>query len=271
MSVALRSQSSDLRSFLRNQGRREDAQIVKMTATRSLVKMTATRSLRLRKQQPRYRRQRAVRTTISTFAASAAEGGCSSVAMCARTPTTLRAWVAMRHQRTRTRNRRGGAPRVSVFPRQQRSTGPALASTAATSPHAQPLQPGVRVWAKYLASDPAMRRRYGPTRWYMGTIHASNADGTYAVAYDDGDFEASVLPKYIRHSPQAIQDASGTGEGLAAMVAEADRREPAGGGGSGGVCGGRRQRHGRSASTGSGHSSNMGRAGLVRGASTTSV
>ena len=51
MSVALRSQSSDLRSFLRNQGRREDAQIVKMTATRSLVKMTATRSLRLRKQQ----------------------------------------------------------------------------------------------------------------------------------------------------------------------------------------------------------------------------
>ena len=113
-------------------------------------------------------------------------------------------------------------------------TGPALASTAATSPHAQPLQPGVRVWAKYLASDPAMRRRYGPTRWYMGTIHASNADGTDAVAYDDGDFEASVLPKYIRHSPQAIQDASGTGEGLAAMVAEADRREPAGGGGSGG-------------------------------------
>ena len=93
---------------------------------------------------------------------------------------------------------------------------------------------GVRVWAKYLASDPAMRRRYRPTRWYMGTIHASNADGTYAVAYDDGDFEASVLPKYIRHSPQAIQDASGTGEGLAAMVAEADRREPAGGGGSGG-------------------------------------
>jgi hypothetical protein len=124
-------------------------------------------------------------------------------------------------------------PCKRVTTRQQRLTtdgkrctgsGSALARAAAHSPDAQPLRPGVKVKAKYLASDPAMRRRYGPGRWYEGTIHAVNADGTYSVAYDDGDHEEGVQRKYI----QLMTDASSAGKPRDPAAAEVGRRENAG-------------------------------------------
>ena len=66
------------------------------------------------------------------------------------------------------------------------------------------LQPGLRVKARYLASNADVRpnrqersRGSGAGRWYEGTIYAVNEDGTCAVKYDDGDFEPVVYAKYI--------------------------------------------------------------------------
>ena len=127
-----------------------------------------------------------------------------------------------------------GKPRLATQEKGGAGSGSALASFATTSPDAQPLRPGVRVKAKYLASDPAIRpsgaersRGYGPGRWYEGTVHAVNADGTYAVAYDDGDFEASVQCEYIQ---VVITDASAAVDALGAVAVEADRRQSAGSG-----------------------------------------
>ena len=41
----------------------------------------------------------------------------------------------------------------------------------------------------------------GEEDWYPGTVAAVNADGTYRVAYDDGDEEDSVAPEYVRLRP----------------------------------------------------------------------
>jgi len=38
----------------------------------------------------------------------------------------------------------------------------------------------------------------GEEDWYPGSVKAVNADGTYQVAYDDGDEEDSVAPEYVR-------------------------------------------------------------------------
>ena len=39
--------------------------------------------------------------------------------------------------------------------------------------------------------------------WYPGMVSAVNADGTYRVAYDDGDEEDSVAPEYVRLRPSS--------------------------------------------------------------------
>ena len=41
----------------------------------------------------------------------------------------------------------------------------------------------------------------GEEDWYPGTVKAVNADGTYQIAYDDGDEEDSVAPEYVRLRP----------------------------------------------------------------------
>ena len=43
----------------------------------------------------------------------------------------------------------------------------------------------------------------GEEDWYPGTVKAVNADGTYQIAYDDGDEEDSVAPEYVRLRPAA--------------------------------------------------------------------
>ena len=41
----------------------------------------------------------------------------------------------------------------------------------------------------------------GEEDWYPGSVKAVNADGTYQIAYDDGDEEDSVAPEYVRLRP----------------------------------------------------------------------
>ena len=46
----------------------------------------------------------------------------------------------------------------------------------------------------------------GRSRWFFGTVRAFNADGTYAIDYDDGDAEDAVLPAHVKlvtKSPKA--------------------------------------------------------------------
>jgi hypothetical protein len=38
----------------------------------------------------------------------------------------------------------------------------------------------------------------GKKEWYPGLVHCQNADGTYAIDYDDGDFEDSVAKELMR-------------------------------------------------------------------------
>jgi len=48
---------------------------------------------------------------------------------------------------------------------------------------------------------PVEARFGGEEDWYPGTVKAVNADGTYQIAYDDGDEEDSVAPEYVRLRP----------------------------------------------------------------------
>jgi hypothetical protein len=43
-------------------------------------------------------------------------------------------------------------------------------------------------------------------KYYAGRVEIANADGTFAVRYDDGDFEASVLPGDIKPHASAEYD-----------------------------------------------------------------
>jgi hypothetical protein len=58
----------------------------------------------------------------------------------------------------------------------------------------QQIAVGERVLARYMA------RTYGPslTKWYRGTTTKAHADGSFDIAYDDGDAESRVPPHYIR-------------------------------------------------------------------------
>jgi len=43
----------------------------------------------------------------------------------------------------------------------------------------------------------------GEEDWYPGSVKAVNGDGTYQIAYDDGDEEDSVAPEYVRLRPSS--------------------------------------------------------------------
>ena len=49
--------------------------------------------------------------------------------------------------------------------------------------------------------DRVLARFKGRARWYPGIVCAANADGTFAVDYDDGDKEEHVLEQHIRPRP----------------------------------------------------------------------
>ena len=64
-------------------------------------------------------------------------------------------------------------------------------SLPAPTPTGSPLSSlsvGQRVRAKFL----------GRTRWYSGEVRCVNADGTYAIDYEDGDSEEAVNPKHVK-------------------------------------------------------------------------
>ena len=65
-------------------------------------------------------------------------------------------------------------------------------SAAASQPWAVAL--GAPLRARYLASS---RGSFG-TKWYSGVATAVHADGSVDVAYDDGDAEVRVQPKFIK-------------------------------------------------------------------------
>ena len=46
--------------------------------------------------------------------------------------------------------------------------------------------------------DRVLARFKGRARWYPGVVCAANADGTFAIDYDDGDQEKHVLGRHIR-------------------------------------------------------------------------
>ena len=50
-----------------------------------------------------------------------------------------------------------------------------------------------------LATGAPVEARFGGEEdWYPGTVRARNADGSYALLYDDGDEAASVAPEHVR-------------------------------------------------------------------------
>ena len=61
---------------------------------------------------------------------------------------------------------------------------------------------GSAVRARFGASD------FGPagTRWFAGVVTSANDDGTFAVQYNDGDYEDSVLPEYIQSINEEEED-----------------------------------------------------------------
>ena len=70
------------------------------------------------------------------------------------------------------------------------------AERAARSPAARPevkVEVGMRCRAKYLASS-----LYPGVGWYYGVVDGVNEDGTYAVRYDDGDFETGIKKRFLK-------------------------------------------------------------------------
>ena len=60
-----------------------------------------------------------------------------------------------------------------------------------------PYEVGDRVYGKWL----------GGAMWYSGKIYRAHDDGTFDIAYDDGDFEANVETKRIRlYTGQSVRD-----------------------------------------------------------------
>jgi len=53
--------------------------------------------------------------------------------------------------------------------------------------------------AEALAVGAAVEARFrGDVEWFAGTIDGVNEDGSYAIAYDDGDREERVPPALVR-------------------------------------------------------------------------
>ena len=65
-------------------------------------------------------------------------------------------------------------------------------------PNVQPRHVGlVGAPAAGLVTDAAVDAKYGGKgKWFPGTIHAVNADGTFAVWFDDGDQDPCVKPQH---------------------------------------------------------------------------
>ena len=55
---------------------------------------------------------------------------------------------------------------------------------------------GARVEARWGAAVHGASRK----RFYPGVVEVANMDGSYGIRYNDGDFEAAVLPMYLRPS-----------------------------------------------------------------------
>ena len=51
----------------------------------------------------------------------------------------------------------------------------------------------MRCRAKYLASS-----LYPGVGWYTGVVDAVNEDGTFAVLYDDGDYESGIKRRFLK-------------------------------------------------------------------------
>ncbi len=61
------------------------------------------------------------------------------------------------------------------------------------------LRIGTRVTAQWGGSS-------GDGQWFPGTVRAIHADGSYSIAYDDGDFEEQVPPRLVRaQDPSPVQ------------------------------------------------------------------
>ena len=110
--------------------------------------------------------------------------------------------------------RRAEADEEPSLPRSKRPRTQQLPRTQAMMAPAAPTAPEAMAAASLVAEAPAVgvgrrvKARFqaqalGPalTKWYAGEITACHTDGTFDVHYDDGDHEAHVPLKYIKHTP----------------------------------------------------------------------
>ena len=63
------------------------------------------------------------------------------------------------------------------------------------------------------------------TKWFSGKIGRVNRDGTYDIAYDDGDRESGALRANVRRHPDAPQHTRSAGSGMVAALREGSRVE----------------------------------------------
>ena len=71
-------------------------------------------------------------------------------------------------------------------------------AAASRSPAKRPdvaVKVGMRCRAKYLASS---LPRYTGLDWFTGVVDAINEDGTFAVVYDDGDYESGIKRRFLK-------------------------------------------------------------------------
>ena len=84
-------------------------------------------------------------------------------------------------------------PRRGDFGAPSGESGRAATSKSPARRRHAPVAVGARCLAKYLASS-----LYPGVGWYPGVVDAANADGTYAVRYEDGDYEDRIKRKFIK-------------------------------------------------------------------------
>ena len=83
-------------------------------------------------------------------------------------------------------------------------------------------------WKLALMVGTVVEARFGgDDAWFPGTVEAVNEDGTYVIAYDDGDREADVAPALVRAVAEPADAAAGAGVVAAAGVAPEAAAAPA--------------------------------------------
>ena len=88
-------------------------------------------------------------------------------------------------------------------PGQSRTSEPSRPATSATRRTQRPRESwvaGMFCKAKFKAREATRkdkRNGYGPGHWYEGTLNTLHADGSWDIAYNDGDVEFNVLPENI--------------------------------------------------------------------------